>query len=116
MKQSSDDVSREPASERLARSRAELKALFEPQPEESAAPGAQRMNGSARAGSSQGFPRSWTMRLLTKGAGTGGFAVLAAALLATSPAKAMQLLRYLPLNAITKILVSRLITARGAKK
>jgi hypothetical protein len=56
------------------------------------------------------------MRLLTKGAGTGGFAVLAAALFATSPAKALKLLRLLPMNAITKILVSRLITARGAKK
>ncbi len=108
MTDANEDLSREPASVRLARSRAELKALFEPAEGGSAMP-----PGETRA---KGFPRSWTMRLLTKGAGTGGFAVLAAALFATSPAKAMKLLRLLPMNAITKILVSRLITARGAKK
>ena len=103
-----EDPSREPASVRLARSRAELKALLAPAAVEPALP-----PGETRG---RGFPRSWTMKLLTKGAGTGGFAVLAAALFATSPAKAMKLLRLLPMNAITKILVSRLITARGAKK
>ncbi len=103
-----EDPSLEPASVRLARSRAELKALFEPAANDAATP-----PGESRP---SGFPRSWTMRLLTKGAGAGGFAVLAAALFATSPAKATKLLRLLPLNAITKILVSQLITARGAKK
>lgn len=108
MTDANEDLSREPASVRLARSRAELKALFEPGEGGSALP-----PGETRA---NGFPRSWTMRLLTKGAGTGGFAVLAAALFATSQPTAMKLLRLLPMNAITKILVSRLITARGAKK
>lgn len=103
-----EDHLREPASVRLARSRAELKALFEPAQRDPAMP-----PGEPRE---RGFPRSWTMKLLTKGAGTGGFAVLAAALFAISPTKAMKLLRLLPMNAITKILVSRLITARGAKK
>jgi hypothetical protein len=108
MTDTNEDRSLEPASVRLARSRAELKALFEPVEGDPAMP-----PGEPRQRS---FPRSWTMKLLTKGAGTGGFAVLAAALFATSPTKAMKLLRLLPMNAITKILVSRLITARGAKK
>lgn len=108
MTDANENLPRAPASVRLARSRAELKALFEPvEPDPSMPPGESRGHG---------FPRSWTMKLLTKGAGAGGFAVLAAALFATSPAKAMKLLRLLPMNAITKILVSRLITARGAKK
>ena len=100
----------EPASVRLARSRAELQELFEP--EASAKPG-----GDTRAGRKQGtFPRSRTMKLLTKGSGAGGLAVMALALFATSPAKAMRLLRLLPMSAITKILVAQFIQSRGEGK
>jgi hypothetical protein len=100
----------DPPSVRLARSRAELQELFKP--EESEAPG-----GDARAGRQQGaFPRSMTMKLLTRGSGAGGLAVMALALFATSPAKAMRLLRLLPMSAITKIVVARFIQSRGEGK
>lgn len=98
----------EPPEVRLARSRAELLALYEP--DEQAEEGA--LGGAAHG---SGFPRSMTMKLLSKGAGAGGMIALALALFAVSPAKAMRLLRYLPMNAITKILVAQLINARGAK-
>jgi hypothetical protein len=87
-----------------------LQQLFEP--EESATPA-----GDARGGRQHGaFPRSMTMKLLTKGSGAGGLAVMALALFATSPTKAMRLLRLLPMSAITKILVARFIQSRGEGK
>ena len=98
----------ESAAARLARSRAELQALFEPEQSAPGAPGAAQERGA--------FPRSKTMKLLTKGAGPAGLAVMALALFATSPAKARMLLRYLPMSAITKIVVARFINSRGDRK
>lgn len=100
----------EPPSARLARSRAELASLFEP--EASARAG----DGTRSTDPDRAFPRSMTMKLLTKGAGAGGLAVTALVLFAASPAKAMKLLRYLPVSAITKILVARFIDSRGDRQ
>ena len=101
----------EPAAARLARSRAELQELFEPE-QTATAPGADPRTARQRGA----FPRSMTMRLLTKGSGAGGLAVMALALFATSPTKAMRLLRLLPMSAITKILVAQFIRSRGEGK
>lgn len=97
------EQTREPPELRLARSRAELLALFEPEDEPQAL--------ESRQGE-RGFPRSFTMRLLKRGAGTGGLLALAVALFAISPSKTRQLLRYVPVNAIVKILVARLVESR----
>jgi hypothetical protein len=104
-----EDLTPESPAAKLARSRAELQTLFEP---EENAPGA--ATGSAQEHGA--FPRSRTMKLLTKGAGPAGLAVMALALFATSPAKARMLLRYLPMGAITKIVVARFINSRGDRK
>ncbi|MBS0612617.1 MAG: hypothetical protein JSS24_05555 [Proteobacteria bacterium] len=100
---------------RLARSRAELVELL--QPEKDGAHGSGRGSGRRGNGDARGhgeFPRSMTMKLLSRGAGPGGLAVLALALFALSPTRARQLLRYLPVSAIAKIVVARLINVRGA--
>ncbi|MBS0400847.1 MAG: hypothetical protein JSR95_19465 [Proteobacteria bacterium] len=96
------DPVRESPEIRLARSRAELLALFEPEDE---------TRGSEDGQGERRFPRSLTMRLLKRGAGTGGLLALAVALFAISPSKTRQLLRYVPVNAIVKILVARLVDA-----
>ncbi len=99
-----DSVPRDSAAARLACSRAELKALFEPAPVSSAEQGLE--------GDRPAYPRSWTMKLLTKGAGPGGLAAMAALAFAASPAKAIKLLGYLPIEAIANIVVDRLIKDR----
>lgn len=101
---------------RLARSRAELVELLQPD-KETAHGGSRRGIGRRGNGDARGhgeFPRSMTMKLLSRGAGVGGLGVLALALFALSPTRARQLLRYLPVSAIAKIVVARLINARGA--
>ena len=97
---------REPPQVRLARSRAELLELFEPSPGE---------GQEARRGGNGHFPRSATMRFFSRGQGTGGMLVMLLALFALSPTKALRLLRMLPLNTISRIVIARLINARGAK-
>jgi len=102
---------------RLARSRAELVALLEPEKDSSSHGAGRRGTGRRGNGDARGhgeFPRSMTMKLLSRGAGLGGIGVFALALFALSPTRARQLLRYLPVSAIAKILVARLINARGA--
>lgn len=100
---SSPDPMRESPELRLARSRAELLALFEPEDQAQCTD-----NGPGP----RGFPRSLTMRLLQRGGGAGGLLALAVALFAISPSRARQLLRYLPVNALVRILVARLIDGR----
>ena len=97
-------VSVETAAERMARSRAELQHLFEPH----AASDSVRANGAAPGA----FPRSAIMRAITKNGGKTGLALLGIALFATKPRLAMRLLRYLPVNAITKALIAQVVAAR----
>jgi hypothetical protein len=98
----------ETASERLARSRAELRQIFEPPPETDA--------GRPDARSASGFPRSAIMKAITKHGGATGIALLAVALVAARPKLAVKLLRYLPVSAISKSLVSRFIESRQARQ
>jgi hypothetical protein len=94
------------ASERLAESRTELKRLFEPPPEQDA--------GGSESASKSGFPRSAIMKAITKNRGATGIALLAIALFASRPKLAIRLLRYVPVSAITRSLISRFIESRQA--
>ena len=96
------------ASERLARSRAELHKLFEPTPHADGA------SNGAEARSK--FPRSMIMKAITKNGGKTGLTLAVVALLAARPALAAKLLRYIPVSAITKIVVARFIDSQGTKK
>lgn len=85
-----------------------MQELFEPKP--------QAGSSSNGAETRSGFPRSFIMKAITKNGGTTGVAVAVVALLATRPALAAKLLRYLPLSAITKVVVARFIDSQRAKK
>ncbi len=93
--------------ERLAITRAELQDIFEPQRERSANAGSE---------AAEGFPRSAIFKLLGKGGKAGALGIAGIALLAMRPSVAAKLLRFLPMGAITKIVVARLINRghRGA--
>lgn len=95
--------------ERMARSRAKLRALLDPDEPASA--------GSSGGGSGAPgrFPRSRTMKLLTSRHGAGTAAALGAGLLLSRPAMALRLLRMIPLGAVARMLLLRLFTASGAK-
>ena len=98
----------ETAAERLARSRAELQHLFEPEATSESVAG----EGEPRSA----FPRSAIMRAITKNGGKTGLALLAVALFAAKPRLAMRLLRYLPVSAITKTLIAQFAETRHAKR
>jgi len=96
------------ASARLARSRAQLQRLFV----------ADEKGGDGASGAANGsaFPRSAIMKAITRHGGTTGITMLAIALFAARPKFALRLLRYLPISAITKAVVSRFVSAQSAKK
>ena len=102
------DAAVESATERMARSRAELQRLLEPS---HAADDAHADRGTGSA-----FPRSAIMRAITQNGGKTGLAMLAVALFAAKPRLAMRLLRYLPVSAITKSLVAQFVETRQRKK
>jgi hypothetical protein len=97
----------ESASDRLARSRGELRRILEPEHEDA---------DPATGQSAAAFPRSAIMKAITRHRGATGLALFAVGLAAARPRLAIRLLRYLPVGAITKTLVSRVIVARQAKK
>jgi hypothetical protein len=83
---------------RLARTRQEILALFQPEIDARA----------ARARDGQGsFPRSRTMKLLLSHKGLATVAVAACGLVISRPALALRLLRMLPLAAVAKLLLRR---------
>ena len=98
------------ASERLSRSRAQLAELFDPHSEP------QGLSDDGVSKPKSGFPRSVIMKALTRNGGTAGLALLAVAVFAARPRLAARLLRYLPVSAITRVVVARFIDAQGAKK
>ena len=85
---------------RLAVSREELRAVFEP-PRNQA-------NGGGNPGN---FPRSRTLQMLMSGRGLGTLGALAAGLIVARPALALRMLRLLPASAIGRMLLVRAITA-----
>jgi hypothetical protein len=96
------------AAERLSQSRAEFEHLFIPED------AAESHGGGAENRSA--FPRSAIMKLLTKNGMATGLTLILVALFAARPAMAAKLLRYLPVSAITKLVVARFINAQGAKR
>jgi hypothetical protein len=90
---------------RLAVSREELRAVFEP-PRDQA-------NGG---GGPQDFPRSRTLQMLMSGRGLGTLGALAAGLMVARPALALRMLRLLPASAIGRMLLVRAITALSKRR
>ena len=104
-----DAPARELIYKRLAQSREELRALLDPPPAE--------RNGSGEAGLNghSGFPRSRTMQLLLSGRGLGTLGALAGGLLIARPALALRLLRFVPANAVAKMLMAKAVSALKSK-
>lgn len=99
-----DAAARDLIHARLAQSREELRLLLDPPPAESGG-GEARMNGHA------GFPRSRTMQMLMSSRGLGALGALAGGLLIARPALALRLLRFVPANAIAKMLMAKAVSA-----
>lgn len=96
-----DEAHRTAILARLAESRAEIKHLLEPRPEE---------EGETHA-EGAGFPRSRTMRALLSGKGLGAVGATAAGLLIARPGLAMRLVRMLPAGALMRIALGRFVGA-----
>ena len=86
---------------RLAVSREELRAVFEPP----------RNQANGGGGGPRDFPRSRTLQMLMSGRGLGTLGALAAGLMVARPALALRMLRLLPASAIGRMLLVRAITA-----
>jgi hypothetical protein len=89
---------------RLAESRAEIKRLLEPRPDEA---------GEERAEHDSGFPRSRTMRALLSGRGLGAVGATAAGLIMARPALAWRLIRMLPTGALLRMGLARVLGGIG---
>jgi hypothetical protein len=104
-----DAAAREAIYKRLAQSREELRALLDPPPTESSGSGEASMNGHL------GFPRSRTMQMLMSSRGLGALGALAGGLLIARPALALRLLRFVPANAVAKMLMAKAVSALKSK-
>jgi hypothetical protein len=107
-----DSSQRDAIMARLAQSRAEIARLLEPPSE----PG----NGEAGSGPSGvggGFPRSRTMQALMSGRGLGAVGAVAGGLLLARPGLAWRLIRILPISAVTRMVVGKVLGAmRGRSR
>jgi hypothetical protein len=99
-----DEAQRQAILARLAESRAEIKRLLEPRPDEA------REEGAA---DDAGFPRSRTMRALMSGRGLGAVGATAAGLLMARPALAWRLIRMLPTGPLLRMGLSRFLGGLG---
>jgi hypothetical protein len=93
---------------KLAQSREELRSILDPPPGE-AGGGQSRGNGHA------GFPRSRTMQILMSGRGLGTLGALAGGLMIARPALALRLLKFVPANAVAKLLMAKAVGAFKSK-
>jgi hypothetical protein len=98
---------REETLARLAKSREELRKLFETSHEPH--------GGGAKAPSAGGFPRSRTMRLLTSNRGLKAAAAIGGGLLISRPALLLRLVRMIPVGAVARTVFLKLLTRVGAK-
>ncbi len=107
----SDDAARDAILARLAQTRAEIRHLLEPRPEE---------DGEASPDDAgNGFPRSRTMRMLMTGRGLGAMGATLAGLLVARPTLIWRVVRMVPKGAIMRMLALKLTEAlrsRGASK
>jgi hypothetical protein len=97
---------RDEAVARLAESREQLRRLFEPDA------GASTGRGKAAGG----FPRSRTMRALTSGRGLGTVAAIGGSLLFSRSTLLRRVLRMVPVGAVAKFIVVKLLTNASAKR
>lgn len=92
----------------LAHSRARLRELLDP--------AEQDLDSDPAATAAAGrFPRSRTMRLLAGRNGVRTIAALGAGLLLSRPALGIRLFKIIPIGALARVLLARLLTASGAK-
>jgi hypothetical protein len=91
---------------RLKTSRDELRQLLDPPPH-----GTSDEQATRPGVSSEGFPRSRTMRALMSSKGLTTLGAAAAGLLVARPALALRLLRMLPASAFARMLLVRAVTA-----
>jgi hypothetical protein len=89
----------------LAESREQLRRLFEPDPG----------TGADGTKAARGFPRSRTMRALTSGRGLGTVAAIGGSLLFSRPIVLRRVLRIIPVGALAKFIVVKLLTRASAK-
>jgi hypothetical protein len=101
-----DDNAREELLVRLAESRQELRHLLEPQSPQNP--------GGTPTG--PGFPRSRTMRLLMSNRGLGTVGAAVAGLLVARPMFALRLLRLVPISAITRAVMVRVMGSLRARR
>jgi hypothetical protein len=93
---------------KLAQSREELRSILDP-PSGEAGAGQSLKNGHA------GFPRSRTMQILMSGRGLGTLSALAGGLMIARPALALRLLKFVPANAVAKLLIAKAVGAFKSK-
>jgi hypothetical protein len=104
-----DEASRAEIRSKLAASRAELRRVLDPPPNEH--------GGDGPPGDYPGgFPRSRTMRMIMSGRGLGTLGAAAAGLLIARPALALRLLRLLPASAVARMVVTRAFSALRKKQ
>lgn len=103
-----DAVARSQIHAKLVQSREELRAILDPPPGDYG-------EGGQSAGHAAGFPRSRTMQMLMSGRGLGTLGALAGGLLIARPALALRLLRFVPANAVAKMLMARAVGALKSK-
>jgi hypothetical protein len=103
-----DAAARDLIRTRLAQSREELRRLLDPPPGETG-------GGGSAANGHAGFPRSRTMQMLMSSRGLGTLGALAGGLLIARPALALRLLRFVPANAVAKMLMAKAVSALRSK-
>jgi hypothetical protein len=104
---------------KLAETRRELLRLFEP-PHESDRANANGADAAADGGEADEhepaeFPRSRTMRLLTSNRGLGAVALVGGSLLLSRPALLGRVLRLLPVGALARTAVLRLVARKAMR-
>jgi hypothetical protein len=102
---------------KLADSRRDLLRLFEPQHESQGvnANGADPGGAGAEAPETGDFPRSRTMRMLTSNRGLGAVALVGGSLLLSRPALLARVLRLLPVGALAKTALLRLLARKASQ-
>jgi hypothetical protein len=88
---------------KLAQSREQLRSILDPPP------GEYGRSDSAPGNGHGGFPRSRTMQMLLSSRGLGTLGALVGGLLIARPALALRLLRFVPANAVAKMLMAKAV-------
>jgi alkanesulfonate monooxygenase SsuD/methylene tetrahydromethanopterin reductase-like flavin-dependent oxidoreductase (luciferase family) len=103
------DEARDEILARLAQSRAEIRRLLEPPPDDTA-------GESPSARGAGAFPRSRTMRTLMGGGGLGAAGAILAGLFIVRPTLAWRLIRMLPTGALARTFILRGIAAVRSRR